>query len=94
MKPALTRYRNITASGVTPIKVGPGVLHTLNVNKAVEGATITLYDYTSNAGDRICTITFPAALLQSQVSLLYNVAFEIGLTVETSHDVDITIGYR
>lgn len=81
-----------TATTVTP-KTGPGLLHGIIVNKAVAGATITIYDNTSAAGTKIATITMPATLNQDNYPMLYDCSVSTGITIVTSDAVDITVLY-
>lgn len=83
---------NLTSAGTTTIATGAGILRRVICNKAVLGATCTLYDSTSGSGTKIATITLPAVtLLQSQIPLDYNCAFVSGLTAVTTGTADWTI---
>lgn len=90
-------YLNITlaAPTTTIIKSAPGFLHAIVVNKATALGVITCYDNTAASGTVIATITQPAALLQNQIQMPYDVVFGVGLTCVTSTAAqDITVSYR
>lgn len=88
-------FSNIVSATTTVVKSGAGLLHSINVNKAVAAATITIYDNTAASGTKIGTITFGAALLTDPPLLgLYDVTFATGLTIVTSGATDITVSWR
>lgn len=90
-------YLNITlaAPTTTTVKSGAGMLHLIQINKAAANAVITIYDNTAGSGTVIATITQPAAVLASQITMLYDVKFSTGLTLVTSAAAqDITVAYR
>ena len=87
-------YRNIAGAATTVIKSTTGVLKRVIVNKAVASSVITVYDNTAASGTKIATITQPAVLLASTVSLDFECAFTTGLTIVTSAADDITVMYR
>lgn len=90
-------YINIVlaAPTTTVVKSGAGFLHAVNINKTANTGVITCYDNTAASGTVIGTITQPAAVLASQVSMIYDVTFSLGLTCVTSVAAqDITISYR
>lgn len=90
-------YKNITLANptTTVVKSGPGLLHLITVNKTAASGVITCYDNTAGSGTVIATITQPATLLASQISLPYDVAFSVGLTCVTATAAqDITVSYR
>lgn len=92
------RHQNITLSAptTTVLKVGPGTLHAITINKAVVSAVIAIYDgITAADGSLIGTITLPATLLASQGTLIYDVAFAEGLTIVTSTGAcDLTVSFN
>ena len=90
-------YAGITAAAptTTVVKSGAGLLHCLQINKAVATGVITIYDNTAASGAVIATITQPAAVLATTQQLLYDVKFTTGLTIVTSTAAqDITVSYR
>lgn len=88
-------FINIAGAATTLVKTGAGQLIGIVINKLVATGVVTIYDNTSAAGTKIATITNPAALLSSQVSLDYKgVSFSTGLTIVTSSTDDITVIYK
>ncbi len=90
-------YTNITlaAPTTTVVKSGAGLLHCIQINKAVATGVITVYDNTAASGTVIATITQPAAVLATTQNCLYDVKFNTGLTVVTSTAAqDITVSTR
>ncbi len=90
-------YLNIVlaAPTTTTVKSGAGFLHAIIVNKAAATGVITVYDNTAASGTLIATITQPAAVVESQFSLTYDVAFATGLTIVTATAAqDITVSFR
>lgn len=88
-------FLNITTATTTVVRSGPGLFHSLIVNKAVGSATITMYDNTAASGTKIGTITFPATITGAdQNPMTYNVSFANGLTIVTSGATDLTVAYR
>lgn len=90
-------FLNITlaAPTTTVVKSGAGVLHTITVNKTTALGVIQCFDNTAASGTVIATITQPAAVLASNVSLVYDAGFATGLTCLTSTAAqDITVSYR
>lgn len=82
---------NIT-TGTNVIATGNGVLHTLTFNKPVATGVITIYNNTAASGTKIATITIPASPMP--VTLTFDVAFAIGLTVAiATADQDITVSW-
>lgn len=89
-------YVNITAAAptTTVVKSGAGVLHIVNVNTAADTGVITLYDNTSATGTKIGTITTTIEASGSPKPMVYDVAFNTGLTIVTSTAAqDITVSY-
>jgi len=84
-------YTNVASATTTAVASGIGTLKRIIMNKAVANGVITVYDNTAGSGTKIATITHPAALLQSQYDLEYNVRFTTGLTVVTGSTDDVTI---
>jgi hypothetical protein len=89
-------FKNITlgAPTTTTVKTGSGVLHNITINKATASAVIAIYDGAAATGTLIGTITMPATLLQTSVSLNYDVAFVTNLTIVTTTAQDITISFE
>lgn len=86
------KFLNIAGAATTVVKSGRGSLLGIVVNKAVASGVITIYNNTAASGTKIATITNPATLLHSQVSLDYkNIDFSTGLTIVTSAADDITV---
>ena len=82
---------NIT-TGTNVIATGNGVLHSLVFNKPVATGVVTIYNNTAASGTKIGTITVPAS--PQPVTLIYDCAFGIGLTVViATADQDITVNY-
>ena len=85
-------FTNIAGAATTTVRTGRGVLKGIVVNKAVASGIITVYDNTAGSGTKIATITNPATLLHSQISLDYGeAAFTTGLTIVTSAADDISV---
>jgi len=90
-------YLNIVlaAPTTTVVKSGVGFLHAITINKVAATGVITIYDNTAGSGTLIGTITMPATLLASQITLLFDVVFSVGLTIVTATAAqDITVSYR
>lgn len=88
-------YSNITTTATTVVKSGAGTFSKIVINKAAATGVITVYDNTAASGTIIATLTEPAALLASQNSIAYDVAFATGLTIVTGTAAqDITVVYR
>lgn len=88
-------YRNITSATTTEVADGSGVLGRIVVNKAAANGSIAIWDSLAASGAKIGTITFPATLLSdAPVSVDYECAFGIGLTIVTVGAVDLTVVYR
>lgn len=91
----INSYKNITTAATTLVKTGEGSLHSIAINETVASATITIYDgLTAATGTLIGTITNPGTLIESQLSLLYDVSFGVGLTIVTTGTQDITVAYK
>ena len=86
--------QNITAATTTTVKSGSGILRSIIFNKPVILGITTIYDNTAASGNKIGTITNPAALLQQQMVVPYNVRFQTGLTIVTSTADDITVCFE
>ena len=89
-------FTNIIAGAptTTTVKTGSGVLHNITINKAAANAIIAIYDGVAASSNEIATITMPATLLQSQVTLNYDVAFVTNLTIVTTTAQDITVSFE
>lgn len=73
-------FINITASGTTVLKIGPGKLRRVVINNPGTTSTLALYDNTSAAGTLIGTINTSSG----PSSLGYDLDFNVGLTVVAS----------
>ena len=90
----INSYKNIISAVTTLVKTGEGSLHSIVINEAVASGTITIYDGIDAAtGTLIGTITNPASLIESQLSLIYDISFKIGLTIVTTEAQDVTVSY-
>lgn len=87
-------YLNITTATTTTVKSAAGFLHLIQINKAVATGTIAIFDNTAGSGTLLGTVTMPAALLASQITLRYDVSFATGLTIVTTQAQDISVSYR
>ena len=86
---------NITAAAptTTVVATGNGTLHTITFNKPVATGVVTIYNNTAASGTVIATITVPASPMP--VTLTYDCAFAIGLTIVTATAAqDITVTYN
>lgn len=90
----LFSFKNILTATTTTPCAGPGVLHSIAVNKAVASGTITIYDGPAATGTLIGKITHPATLLQNQYVLIYDVVFTTSLVIVTGSTDDITVCFR
>lgn len=85
-------YKNITGDATTVVKNSPGFFHSITLNNPVATETITIYDNASATGTKIGTITVPSS--PQPVTLFYDVATQIGLTVVTATAAsDITVSF-
>lgn len=83
---------NITSQTTTVLRTGSGILHTITFNKPTATTVATIYDGVDTNGTKIGTITVPAS--PQPVTLHYDVAYTVGLTVVTgTADSDITVSY-
>lgn len=85
---------NITAAAptTTVVATGNGVLHTITLNTPVATSVITVYNNTAASGTKLATITVPAN--PQPVTLTYDMAFGIGLTITTATAAsDITVSW-
>ena len=88
-------FSNINTATTTTVKTGAGFLHNISINTPVASGTVTVYANTTAAGTKLATITLPSTITSfSPISLNYDLAFTVGLTVVTSSTSDITITYR
>lgn len=87
-------FQNIVGAATTTVKSGAGTLLKIIINKPIALGVITIYDNTAASGTKIGTITNPAAILQQQLELPYEVKFTTGLTIVTSLADDITVVYK
>lgn len=86
-------YTNIAGATTTVIKSGAGILGKIIINKPLSLSVTTVYDNTAGSGSKIGTIANPLTLLQQQSCLDIGVAFNNGLTITTSANDDITVGW-
>ena len=87
------KYTNLTANGSTILKKGPGRLHAVTINIAGSSSNrATVFDNVAPQGKRIATIS--TTTTPGQV-FLYDVAFEVGLTIAVMYGVagDITVSW-
>ena len=92
--PAGWNFLNITlaAPTTTAVKTTSGMLHTITFNKPIATGVVTIYDSLAASGTVIATITVPASPMP--VTLTYDLAFTIGLTIVTATAAqDITVTY-
>ncbi len=83
------KFLNIATGTTTLVKTGPGVLHSLTINKSV-ASTITIYDALTAVNPVIATIA--ASVVEG--TLVYDIAFSTGLTIVTAGASDLTVSYR
>lgn len=86
-------FNHISTATTTTVKGSAGVLHTLTVNNlGTVASTTTVYDNTAGSGTVIAVIN----TLAGQISYIYDIAFNTGLTIVTTGTVapDITVSYR
>lgn len=91
------KYTNITlaAPTTTLVATGRGILHSIVINKPLASGSIIIYDAVT-ATNPIATIVKPATLLSDVAqTILYDVAFGVGLTIVTSGAAqDITVCWQ
>ena len=93
--PEAHSFTNIATATTTTVRTGRGVLAGIVINKAVASGVITIYDNTAGSGTKIGTITSPATLLHSHISLdFHDAAFTTGLTIVTAEAQDITVLWK
>jgi hypothetical protein len=81
----------ITTQTTTLLKTGPGVLHSVTLNKPTATTTIELDDAITNTNP-FAIITVPTS--PQPVTLFYDVEFTTGLSVTTgTANSDITISF-
>lgn len=81
----------ITTQTTTLVKTGPGILHTITLNKPTATTTIELDDAITNT-NAFGIITVPAS--PQPVTLIYDVEFTTGLSITTAiANSDITVSY-
>jgi len=83
------KYTNITTNTTTTVKSGAGILHSVSVNTKGATDTAQMWDNTSAAGTKIGLLDVTLA----QDTLIYDIAFNIGLTIVTAGTTpaDITV---
>lgn len=84
-------FSNLAANATTTIKTGAGVFHSISINTKGITNTATLYDNTAGSGTKIATIDTTL----SQDTLIYDIAFSVGLTIVIAGGTaaDVTIAY-
>lgn len=83
---------HIAANGNTPVKGGPGVLHSVSINtKGATGNTLMVYDGTDNTGKVLAVIDTTAQVQ----TLLYDIAVTVGIyaVMASGTAADATISY-
>ena len=91
--PAGYSYNNFTGDGTVTVKSSAGILHSIAINTKSTGGTCVVYDSTVPSGTKIATIDTTL----TQDTLLYDVNFSTGLTLDTSAVTtagDLTISYK
>jgi len=85
-------------TGTGQIKTGPGMLHTITINRpdSTAGAIITVYDGVGVTANIIAIITMDKAAYVIPSTLQYDAGFLAGLYIVFSHEVtaDITVNYK
>jgi hypothetical protein len=90
---AVYSYQNITGDATTTVKSSPGMLHSITLNAPTATEVITIYDNTAGSGTKIGTITVPTS--PQPVTLKYDVAFWVGLTIVTATaSSDVTVSFQ
>lgn len=84
---------NISSAGTYTIKTGGGVLHAVNVTSAVISTSVKVYDG-GISGALLAEIPFGLSLVQSQVNLIFDVAFYTSLVVVTTGVVKVSVSYK
>ena len=83
----------ITTGTTTLVRTGPGVLHSVVVNKPVASATITICDAITNTNAfAILTCSSTATDLRP-FTMIYDCTFNTGLSITTSGATDITVNW-
>lgn len=85
-------FSEITSATTTAVASGAHILHAVNVNTCVSGATVKVYNATTATGTPI-TITC-GTTTNGLGTFTYNAAFNTGITVVTSGATDVTVSYR
>jgi hypothetical protein len=86
---------NVVGATTALIKTGRGFLHSVVVNKAVISSTIKIYDGIDAGGTLKATITYGGALTSDPPwDAIYDIGFDVGLTIVTSAASDVTVSYR
>jgi hypothetical protein len=93
--PVPWNYYNTATQATFNVKLSSGFLHAIVVNTPLVNGTITIYDAKSAiANQKIGTITYPAALTAGAQTFIYDVKFNVGLTVVVgAANLDITYVY-
>lgn len=87
-------FVNIVAAAptTTAVKASPGILHSITLNTPTATGTIVVYNSLAASGAKIASFT--SATGQVPFSLVFDVAFSIGLTIVTDVAAqDITVTY-
>jgi|GEM_PF-1708090 len=90
------KHRHLAATAT--VWSGPGMLHTITINRpdTTAGATITVYDGVDATGTLIAVITMDQAVFVIPTTLEYDVRSSVGIHIVFSHAVtaDITVSYN
>lgn len=87
--PDLFERTYISTATDTPVKSGPGFLHTITVGETAAGA-ITVYDNTAASGTVIAVLKESVA----EQTFTLDCQFKTGLTITTAAASKLTVTYR
>jgi len=89
---------HVAATTVPPIRVGPGVLHTIVFNGMTVVGVCTVYDGVDNTGTVIGAMTLNSAVHVScqPMTFIYDGAFTTGLHMEFTGGLvaDFTVSFK
>lgn len=85
------RFAYITSATTTQVKLGPGTLWAIVLNKPIASSTIKLIDNTAGTTANIGIITNTTDV--KPYMLFYGIQFGTGLRIVTSGADDITVVY-
>ena len=88
-------YSRISAQATTVVKAGSGMLHSITISSGTAAtATVTVFDNTAGSGTVIFSYTQGAAAPTAPVTLIFDVRFNIGLTIVTGvANPDLTVSF-